>query len=302
MKKYILAILLVVLLSGWSGSLDVYAADSMYGDDEILIGLIPELNIFKQMERYRPLAEYISERLGVKIRLTILSKYGDVIDRFNSRRMDGAFFGDLTTVIAYEKLGVIPVVSVVNTDNSIFVRGHIIVRRDSGIKSARDMKGKVVAFADKASVSGYLFALSYLRKNGVRDISSFFSEIFFTGSYDASVYAVLDGRADVGCVNDTVLREMIRNDPTIDREIQIIATSPEIPGITLCLRRDIPSELRKSMYDILTGMPRNTREKKILDRFGAAGFMKASMGHFKPVYRMLEDIGTGVKNYNYRIK
>ncbi|HWR58952.1 MAG TPA: hypothetical protein VN328_08710, partial [Thermodesulfovibrionales bacterium] len=51
-------------------------------EDEILIGLIPEENIFSQMDRHRPLAAYVTEKLGVKVKLTILSRYGDVIDRF----------------------------------------------------------------------------------------------------------------------------------------------------------------------------------------------------------------------------
>jgi len=32
--------------------------------DEILIGLIPEENIFNQMERHRPLAAYLSKKVG----------------------------------------------------------------------------------------------------------------------------------------------------------------------------------------------------------------------------------------------
>jgi hypothetical protein len=68
-----------------------------------LIGLIPEENIFKQMDRHRPLAAYLSSRLGMNVRLTILSRYGDIIDRFETRNMDGAFFSALTGVLAVEK-------------------------------------------------------------------------------------------------------------------------------------------------------------------------------------------------------
>ena len=34
----------------------------------LLIGLIPERNIFEQLERYEPLAEYLSEKTGVNMR------------------------------------------------------------------------------------------------------------------------------------------------------------------------------------------------------------------------------------------
>ncbi len=63
---------------------------------EILIGLIPEMNVFKQMKRFQPLADYITRQTGIKIHITILSRYGNIIERFTSEKMDGAFFGSFT--------------------------------------------------------------------------------------------------------------------------------------------------------------------------------------------------------------
>ncbi len=270
--------------------------------EQILIGLIPEQNIFRQMDRYKSLAEYLSERLGIRVKLTILSKYGDVIDRFNTRQMDGAFFGDLTTVIAYEKLGVTPVVTVVNPNGSIFVKGLIIVRNDGAINSARDMKGKIAAFVDRASVPGYVYPQAFLKGHGVRNPGAFFSEVFYTGSYDASVYAVVDGRADVGCVKDTVLNEMIASDVTLKNEIKILSSSPEIPGVTLSLRGDLDPQLRDRIRDLLLDIAGNDAGRKVLDKFGALGFKSSSIAEFRPVYDLLDELGVTVKNYNYRIR
>jgi ABC-type phosphate/phosphonate transport system substrate-binding protein len=66
------------------------APANVMAQDEFIIGLIPEENIFKQVKRHRPLAEYLTEKLGIKVKFTILSRYPDIIDRFVTRRMDGA--------------------------------------------------------------------------------------------------------------------------------------------------------------------------------------------------------------------
>jgi phosphonate transport system substrate-binding protein len=71
-----------------------------------LIGLIPEQNIFKQIERYEPLASYLSKKIDMKVRLTVLSRYGNIIDNFTSAGMDGAFFGSFTYTLAHARLGV----------------------------------------------------------------------------------------------------------------------------------------------------------------------------------------------------
>ncbi|GBE32575.1 phosphate-import protein PhnD precursor [bacterium BMS3Bbin05] len=276
--------------------------DKSPGKEGILIGLIPEENIFKQMERYMPLAGYISEKIGRKVKFTILSKYGDIIDRFNSRGMDGAFLGGLTTVIAYEKLGVIPLVTVVDTEGNATVRGHIIVRRDGVINSPDDMKGKIVAFVDRASITGYLFPVVYMKEHGINNIRDFFSEVFFTGSCDASVYAVLDGRADVGFVNETELRDMISSDVTIKKELKIIATSPDMPNVTLSLSKRISEKMRKKLLDTLLDISNNSKGREVLKRFGAGGFRRASVNDFTPVYRLLKSLNVNVKEYNYRNK
>ena len=115
----------------------------------LLIGLIPEHNIFKQLERYDPLIRYLSERTGARIETKILSRYGNIIDNFSSAGLDGAFFGSFTYALAHEKLGVSVLARPVNLDGSSTYHGLIIVRKDSGIRTAagqRDQRERVVGF------------------------------------------------------------------------------------------------------------------------------------------------------------
>ena len=37
----------------------------------LVVGLIPEQNIFRQTERYQPIADYLSSNTGVKVQLTV---------------------------------------------------------------------------------------------------------------------------------------------------------------------------------------------------------------------------------------
>lgn len=269
-------------------------------EEELLIGLIPEQNIFKQFEHYLPLAEYVEKRTGIKIELTILSRYGDIIDRFTQRGMEGAFFGDLTGALAIRKLSVKPLVKPIRVDGSTSVHGYIIVRKDSGINSVADMKGKVIAFVDRATVTGYLFPVVYLRENGVKDIKTFFTEHYFTGSHDAAVYAVLDGRADIGCVKDSIFKNMIKNDPSIKDELKIIATSPAMPESTLCVKDDLPENIIKILKETLLNMNRDEEGIKILKRMGLQRFSEAKEDDFKPVFMMLKSAGYDIDEYYYR--
>lgn len=268
--------------------------------EEILIGLIPEENIFRQMDRHRPLASYLSKKLGVNVRLTILSRYGDIIDSFVSRGMDGAFFGVFTSVLAMEKLGVEPVVRPVNIDGSSVSQAYVFVRKDSGIRGIRDMKRKRMAFVDRATATGYLYFLALLRENGFSDLNSFFREYYFTGSHDAAVHAVMDNRADVGIAKGKVFNRVIEKDPLLRNELIVLYKSPEFPDTTLCLKKELPEDTKKRIRDILLNMEKDREGAEVLKKFGAIRFLTADKKDFSDLFDIARKAGIDIRNYRYR--
>jgi len=109
-------------------------------EKQLLIGLIPEQNIFKQLDRYEPLTDYLSRKTGVHIKLIILPEYGNIIQNFVSLGLDGAFFGSFTYALAQAKLGVEVLARPENIDGSFSYHGMIFVRKDSGIKDIEDIE------------------------------------------------------------------------------------------------------------------------------------------------------------------
>lgn len=267
--------------------------------DEFLIGLIPEENIFRQIQRHRPLAAYLTEKLGIKVRFTILSRYGDIIDRFQSRNMDGAFFGIFTALLAQEKLGVTPVARLMGTDGETTARGYMIVRKDSGITSIAGAKNKRAVFVDRATATGYIFALALLRESGVSRPDGYFSDYYFSGSHDSAINAVLDGRADVGFAKSRILNKMSAVDPLIKDEIRVLAKSVDLPDTTLCVRRDISADFRQRLKDTLLKMDSDPKGREVLKTVGAKKFVDAKREEFKAVAELAERAGIDIRTYRY---
>jgi phosphonate transport system substrate-binding protein len=269
-------------------------------NDGILIGLIPEENIFNQMQRHRPLADYLSAKIRTKVRFTVLSRYGDVMDRFMSRKMDGAFFGVFTSVLAMEMIDAEPIARPVNLEGSSYVQSYIFVRKDSGIRDSKGMKGKRIAFVDRATVTGYLYALAYLRENGINDPKAYFRDISFTGSHGSTIYTVLDGRADIGTVKSKIFQVLVAKDPSINDELAIIATSREFPENTLFLRKDLPQNVRSQIKAALLGMDRDPAGAEVLKTLGAQRFIETKKGDFQPFYEVAQKAGITIRTYKYR--
>ena len=254
--------------------------------EELLIGIEPEHNIFDQMERYRFLADFLSDQLGVHVRLTIMSRYGEVIKRFKILKLDGAFLTPYTAFMGIKELHLEPIANPVNLTGESTSQGYIFARKDSDIRSINDMAGNSIVFVDPATLEGYLFPLAFFQQHGVRDTHTFFHRVYFAGSHASAIFAVLDGRADIGAAKDTVYNNLVRNDPSIQQELEIIAVSPKVPEITLCIKNEIAQDLRERLTNVLLHMDKTNEGKKVLRQFKALRFVNSSKEDFVIIEEM----------------
>jgi phosphonate transport system substrate-binding protein len=271
---------------------------------KLLIGLIPEVNIFKQKARFKLLGEYLGRKTGVALQFTILSRYGNILERFEAERMDGAFFGSFTGALAIERLGAIPIARPVNPDGSSRYHGHLFVRKDSTIRAVADMRGKRMAFVDRATTAGYVFPLAWLRENGVAasdgTVAGFFSEIYFTGSHDAAIDAVLDRAADVGVAKHSVYDRVRKDNARVDAELLVLAESPSVPSNGLCVRKDMDPRLQETLRRALLELDRDPEGTRVLAQFGALRFIETTAADYQPVFELAAKAGIDLKRYQYR--
>ena len=255
---------------------------------ELLLGIEPEHNIFDQVERYRYLADYLSDQLGVKVKLTTMSRYGEVIKRFKTLKLDGAFLTSYTATMGIKELHLVQVANPVNLSGESTSQGYIFVRKDSGIRSMVDMEGANIVFVDPATMEGYLFPLAFLQQHGVKDLNKFFHRYYFSGSHVSAIFAVLDGRADIGAAKDTFYSNLVNNDPSIEQELEIIARSPKVPEVTLCIKSEIDQDLREKLGRVLLHMNKTPDGIKVLQRFKAIRFIESKKADFVIIEKMAQ--------------
>lgn len=296
MKRIIRTLLAIVLAAGVLHPVPSFSEENQ----KLLIGLIPEMNVFKQKERFRLLGEYLSKKTGVKVEFTILSRYGNIIERFTSERMDGAFFGSFTGALAIRKLGVEPLARPVNLDNTSAYRGYIFVRKNSGITGPREMKGKRMAFVERATTAGYIYPRAYLRENGITDPDHFFSDFFFAGSHDAAINAVLTGKADIGAAKHSMYDRVRRDDSRVDHDLVVIARSPWVPSNGLCVRKSLSEPLKQKLKRALLSLNTDPEGELVLKAFGAVKFIETTANDYAPVFDMVKSAGIDIKKYKYR--
>lgn len=291
-----------VFLAAFISLMAVFLGFSLAFADEgtIIIGVLPERNVFKQSSRYQKLADYLSRKTGVVMKVTVVQDYGSLFDEFLYGHLDAAFFGSFTGALALRRLDVEPVARPVNTVFGSTYHGHIFVRKDSDIKGLDQMKGKVFAFVDRASSCGYLYPIAYLRENGVKSPETFFREHYFAGSHDAVISAVLEKKADIGVAKNTVYEDMKRKNRKLDEELSILGESPAFPTHGLFLRRSLDPAVKSAIRTALIGMHEDPEAKEILGRLDAERFVETHpYSDYKGVFEVIEKAGIDLKTYNY---
>lgn len=263
-----------------------------------LIGLIPEQNIFKQMERYEPLASYLSKKIDTKIRLTVYPQYGNIIDSFTSTGMDGAFFGSFSYVLAHARVGIEVLARPVNLNGSSMYHGLIFVRKDSRIKSVNQMKGKRFAFVDKGTTAGYLFPLAYFKKHG-KDYRTLLKESYFAGTHEDAILDVLNRKAEIGAAKNTIYERLAASDDRINMELVIMERSPEVPENGLAVRKGLDDSLKKRLREALLKMHEDPEGAGILEAFGVRRFIETNDTDYQPVYLYARKIGLNLVTYDY---
>jgi phosphonate transport system substrate-binding protein len=271
-----------------------------WGQQELLIGIIPEQNVFRQREHYMVLKKYLYDRLGITVNFTNLSRYGNIVERFAAENMDGGFFDSFTYALAHDQLGLEALARPVNLDGTSTYRGYIFVRKDSGIRTATEMKGKRFAFVERATTSGYLFPLAYLRQNGITDPRAYLGETFFAGSPEAAIQAVLNKEAEVGAAKDTIYDLLAAENQRVEKELVILASSSVLPLNCLAVRRDLDPELISALKKTLLDMEKDTDGIETLRRFGARRFIETNNRDYEYLYRLSTQVGIDLKTYRYK--
>ena len=116
----------------------VFSADNDQ-KKEIVFGVLPMLSTEKLIARFGPMADYLSEEIGMPVRLETAPNFASFLKRSNTgKRYDIMFTAPHFYYIAQRKAAYKAIIRVGSPD----MKAIFVVHKDSEIKSLQDLKGK----------------------------------------------------------------------------------------------------------------------------------------------------------------
>lgn len=237
---------------------------------EFNIGILGGENAQDRLASNECFRAYVEEALGVPTRLFTPADYNGVIQGLVGGSLDFAWLGASAYAAVYVSNpdAVEPILVKTNLDGTFGYFSIGFARADSGVTSLDDMKGKVFAFGDPNSTSGYLIPSVEIpaQVNATMESGDYFGEVRFVGGHEQTIIAVYNGDVDAGVTwadgqgnwedgyNSGALRKAADAGLVDMNEMVEIWRSKSIPEGPIVLRQSLPQDAKDKVYEVLANL------------------------------------------------
>ena len=241
---------------------------------------------------YASLISIVEDLTGFEINTIKVTDYNAAVEAMRAGRADIAWYGGKTYIKAAEiadaeafAAGVRP-----GEKNANYF-SYFVVKNDSEIKKFSDIKGKVLSLNTIGSTSGDLIPQVELVKINLSTTNKdHFKNVFYAGSHDACLLAVLNNQSDVCGMSSRNFEARLADNTFKLDQVRIIHESDPVPPPPLAYSKKIPLEDRKKI------------KKAVLEahKHGEVGGYGGKMSHYISVedsdYDVLRKVVELLKN------
>ncbi len=280
MKKLASALMSVLLAAVCS----IGHASSNPDPETLKVALLPDENASTVIKNNKPLEIYLEKELGKKIELVVTTDYSSMIEAMRHGRIDMAYFGPMSYVLAKQKSDIEPFAAMKQKGSTTY-QSVLIANTGAGIAKISDIVNKNVAYGDKASTSSHLIPKSILAENGLKAGENYREH--FAGAHDAVAMAVQNGHAQAGGLSKPIFESLVQRGLVDPNKVKVLAESKPYPQYPWTMRSNLKPELKEKIRAAFL----NLKDPEVLKPFKADGFGPIS----DKDYDVVRSLGTLLK-------
>ena len=234
------------------------------------------LNPTHEHDVFRPFVSHVVSRMGEvgigRGRIVVVDSISKMIEELKSGRVDVyidspfpvAFVGkraDIDLLLRRWKRG------------SDTYRSVVFTRADGGVETVADLAGKMIAFGEPFSTSGFLMPKAALASTGLRldnyeDAAASVPPdrvgYLFSNDAENTLFWVLKSKVDAGAVNEDYFKGLAGSRIS---ELKILLTTKAVPRNLVCVRQSLDPLVTDALRKILLGMDEDEEGAVVLKGF-----------------------------------
>jgi phosphonate transport system substrate-binding protein len=279
----------------------VALAASAHAEDlkEFRIGILGGENEADRLRNFQCMVDKLPAAIGVeKVSLFPAADYDGVIQGLLGGTLDYAELGasGFAKIYLSNPTAVEPILTTVQTDGATGYYSIMVARKDSGIKTVADLKGKKLGYADPDSTSGYLVPLVTLPEALGTPVDQVVASTGFGGGHENLVLEVLKGTFDAGTtfgsgVGDFKdgytsgnLRKMVDKGILNMDDLVEVWKSPLIPNGPVVVRTSMNDDMKAKFKQFMMDLP--TSDPACFSAVQGGdfkGFTEVNVDFYKPI-------------------
>lgn len=160
-------------------------------------------------------------------------------------------------------------------------RGIILVRRDGGIQSIQDLKGKTLSYPASTALAATLLPQYFLRTRGLdpdRDLRG-----VYVGTQESVILNVYYRLSDAGATWPLPWLAFQREHPQEAAELVVRWQTETLPNNGLVVRDDVPATVTRRVERAIFSLHQDPEGQRILAQIPLSCFEPASTGTYAPV-------------------
>ncbi|MEY3285671.1 MAG: phosphate/phosphite/phosphonate transporter, periplasmic binding family protein [Pseudomonadota bacterium] len=241
---------------------------------------IPEEAATEQVRKFTPIAQYLEQKLGMKVEFTPVNDYPAAVEALVNKKVDLVWFGGFTHVQANLRSGG-KIVPLAQREEDTKFQSVFIAKTNSGIKTLADMKGKQISFGSQSSTSGHLMPRSFLLQAGLNPEKDF-RRVAYSGAHDATIASVVSGKVDAAALDITVWRKFVSENKVDTKDVDVFYTTPPYFNYNWSVHADMPVAMQERVKKALLDLnPADAAQAEILRLNRATRYVPTSPANYK---------------------
>ncbi len=260
------------LLAGGALAFSAMAASSAtraQGVDPIKlrVALLPDENASSIIQNAQPLKKYLEQTLKKEIELIVTTDYSSMIEAMRFNRIEVAYFGPLSYVLAKSKAPGIEPFAVGVSKGSPTYKSVIVALADGPVKTIADIRGKTMGFGDNASTSSHLIPRAFLARAGLIGDKDY--KVAHLGTHDAVARSVQAGQVQAGGLSQEIFNVLVARGTIDGAKVKVLAESDPIPNYPMVMQGGLAPALKDAIKKAFIEL----KDPVILKTFRAEGFV-----------------------------
>jgi len=256
-------------------------------DTELIMGIFPRRAANVTEKLFTPLAAYLSRKLERPIRLETTHDFVSFWDNIEKQRYDIVHYNQYHYVRSHKTRGYRVILK--NEENKrSTIAAALYVRKDSGIKSIMDLKGRKIVFGGgKSAMVSYITARHLLETGGLRHGD--YITTFAINPLRATI-AVYYQQAAAAGAGDIVL-QLPRVKQEIDiAELKTLAVSQPMAHLPWAVKQDVNQHTIERIQTILSQAAETPDGKKALASARLTNLLIATDSEYDPHREIIRSV------------